>query len=53
MSANYSDSNAKLIINCFDDNTLFLLTNLIEKFLPAGWQSLLEESLPIKPPDTY
>ena len=37
LSSSQNENNQQLFFQCFDDNTLFILTHLIEKYLTAGW----------------
>lgn len=53
LSTNSNESSHQLHFRCFDDNTLFILTHLIEKYLAVGWQSKLENALKIEHPDSY
>ena len=43
----------QITIECKKDETYFILTHLIEKYLPLKWQAFFEEALKIKDPDCY
>ena len=38
---------------CSSDSQYFVMTHLIEKYLPTFWRTFFEKSLVITPPDLY
>lgn len=43
----------RLQIECKKDESFFVLTHLIEKYLPLRWQAFFEQALSITEPDCY
>lgn len=47
------DTEPQIKIECKKDDSFFVLTHLIEKYLPLQWQGFFERALTIRPPDCY
>ena len=45
------DKNPQIVIECKKDESFFILTHLLEKYLPLKWQLFFETKLQIKAPD--